>query len=319
MQAPTGLDHIPAMTTAAERECYYRLVREALAAPSPGAIVELGAWLGASTAYIAAAVRDSHIDTKVHVFDKFQSKPGHERKVSAFYEKAGTTTIPIGPSLEQFRANLGELMRHVRVQRGQIEALEWDGGPISVLITDAPKRVPAISAVLTRLREAIVPGTIMAWQDFCHFPSYEIPACLYRLRDHLELVDAVVPGTTLVFRVKSQWTAEEVSLQALSLHRWSAAEIVEAWDWWLANGVPAEKAALFRCGAAMFACDIGLSGEAVAALAAVKAGEHADVEKKWAYLRENRLDFVRRYAPLFELMNPRPSPATSLRSRMERA
>jgi hypothetical protein len=40
----------------------------------------------------------------------------------------------------------------------------------------------------------------MAWQDFCHFPSYEIPACLYRLRDHLEFVEAVVPGTTLVFR-----------------------------------------------------------------------------------------------------------------------
>jgi hypothetical protein len=209
-------------------QCYYRLVREALAAGEPGpsaplgagAIVELGAWLGASTAYIAAAIRDSGSDKKVHVFDKFQSKPGHERKVSAFYEKHGTTSIPIGPSLEQFRANLGELMRHVRVQRGQIEAMEWDpapdghGGPIAVLITDAPKRVPAISAVLTRLREAIVaasPGTIMAWQDFCHFPSYEIPACLYRLRDHLELVEAVVPGTTLVFRVKSQWTAEEVS------------------------------------------------------------------------------------------------------------
>jgi hypothetical protein len=52
----------------------------------------------------------------------------------------------------------------------------------------------------------------------------------------------------------------------------------------------------------MFACDIGIPDAAVAALAVVKAGEHADVEKKWAYLRDSRPDFVRRYAPLFELM-----------------
>jgi hypothetical protein len=299
MQAPTGLNHIPAMTTDAERECYYRLTREAA---GKGSIVELGAWLGASTAYIAAAIRDSGVETKVHVFDKFQSKPGHEKKVSAFYKKQGVTRIPIGPSLEQFRANLGELMRHVRVHKGQIEAMEWEDWPISLLVTDAPKRVPAISAVLTKLRTSIQPGTIMAWQDFCHFPSYEIPACLYRLRDHLELVEAVVPGTTLVFRVKSQWAAEEVSLEALALSRWTAKEIDEAWQWWLANGVPAEKAALFRCGAAMFACDIGIPDAAVGSLSIVKAGEHADVEKKWAYLRTNRPDFVKRYAPLFELM-----------------
>lgn len=311
MQAPTGLNHIPAMTTDAERECYYRLTREALV-PSPasdgsaedrqGSIVELGAWLGASTAYIAAAIRDSGGDTKVHVFDKFQSKAGHERKVQAFYKKQGTTAIPLGPSLEQFRSNLGELVRHVRIHKGLIEQMEWDDSPISLLITDAPKRVPAISAVLTRLRKAIRPGTIMAWQDFCHFPSYEIPACLYRLRDHLELVEAVVPGTTLVFRVKSQWTAEEVSLDALALNRWTPEDVCVAWLYWADGRVPPEKLDLFNCGAAMFMCDIGHPARAAALLGDIKAGAHADVAKKWAYLRENRPDFVKRYAPLFELM-----------------
>ena len=61
---------IPAMTTDAERECYYRLAKDAA---GKGAVVELGAWMGASTAYIAAGIRDSGVPVKVHVYDKFQS------------------------------------------------------------------------------------------------------------------------------------------------------------------------------------------------------------------------------------------------------
>jgi hypothetical protein len=292
------LNHIPAMTTDAERECYYRLVRENAA---KGAVVELGAWLGASTAYIAAAMRDAGVSAKAQVYDKFQSKPGHEKKVRAFYAKQGTTDIPQGPCLEQFLANLGPLSAHVDVHRGQIEEMAWTGEPIAVLITDAPKRVPAISAVLTTLREALRPGAVMAWQDFCHFPSYEIPACLYRLREHIEFVEAVVPGTTLVFRVKSQWSAEEVSLDALALERWTPEEVYSAWTYW-AQFVAPEKFELFRCGVAMFLCDIGHPSKGAEWLRCVRDDAEAEIAKKWDYLRETRPDFVKRYAPLFDVM-----------------
>jgi hypothetical protein len=292
MQAPA----IPAMTTDAEREFYYRLVREGV---GKGAIVEFGAWLGASTAYIASAIRDSGFATKAHVYDKFQTRPGHVRKVSEFYARQGKP-IPTGPSLDQFKANLGPLLDYVNIHHGQIEHMTWDGEPIAVLITDAPKRVPAISPVLTTLRDAMIPGvTVMAWQDFCHFPSYEIPACLYRLRHHLEFVESVVPGTTLAFRVASKWSAEEVSLEALSLERWTAEEVYKAWEYWAAF-VPPEKANLFICGAAMFLCDIGYPHEAGDVLAA--AERSPDVVRKWDYLRANRPDFVARYAPLFKMM-----------------
>jgi hypothetical protein len=297
MPAPEGLNTIPAMTTDAERELYYRLAFEGA---GKGEIVELGAWMGASTAYIAAGIRDSGYAVKAKVYDKFQSKAGHVRKVAEFYSKKGIDKVPIGPCVEQFRENLGPLFAYVDAYRGQIEDMVWTGGNISVLITDAPKRVPAISAVMTTLREALQPGAIMAWQDFCHFPSYEIPACLYRLRDHIEFVEAVVPGTTLAFRVTSQWTAEEVSREALALHKWTPDEIATAWAYWLDGKVPAEKAALFRCGAAMFLCDIGHKAEAAETLKAVR--HFADVEKKWDYLRRNRADFVTRYAPLFDVM-----------------
>lgn len=290
---------IPAMTTDAEREFYYRLVKENA---HKGAVVEFGAWLGASTAYIAAGMRDAGVEHKAHVYDKFLSKQGHVEKVKAFYAKRGIDKAPVGPCLEQFKANLGPLMAHVEPHKGQIEDMEWSGEPIAVLVTDAPKRVPQISAVLTELRSALQPGAIMAWQDFCHFPSYEIPACLYRLRDHIEFVEAVVPGTTLAFRVTSQWTAQEVSREALALNRWTVDEIKSAWAYWSSSNIPTEKLGLFACGAAMFMCDIGKPSDGAELLRVVKAERGHEIAEKWKYLRTARPDFRVRYAPLFEIM-----------------
>jgi hypothetical protein len=294
----TGVPPIPAMTTDAERECYYRLAKEAA---GKGAIVELGAWLGASTAYIAAGIRDSGVRTKAHVYDQFQSKPGHVAKVKAFYDRQGVENVPVGPTFEQFQKNLGPLLDYVTPHQGRIEKISWCRAPIALLVSDAPKRVPAISAVLTEFREALTPGSVMAWQDFCHFPSYEIPACLYRLRDHLEFVEAIVPGTTLVFRVKSKWDWREVSEDALSLSRWDSSEITKAWLYWF-DVVPQEKFGLFDCGAAMFLCDLGLHQDAVIWLDTVYRHHAGAIIPKWRYLKANRADFVIRYQPLFDYL-----------------
>lgn len=302
MQASvTGRPPIPAMTTDAERECYYRLAMEAA---GNGAIIELGAWLGASTAYIAAGIRDSGANAKAHVYDKFQSKPAHAAKVKLFFDREGIDPIPVGHARKAFESYLGPLLKHVEVHEGQIETIISSREPIALMVTDAPKRVKAISAVLTRLRKPIVPGTVLAWQDFGHFPSYEIPACLWRIRKHIEVVEAIVPGTTVVFRVKSQWHADEVSEQAFALKAWTPQEIDAAWAEWLTD-VPAEKAALFRSGQPLFLCDIGHADEATLRLKRILDDASNDVLPKWRYLHSVRPDLVARYKPLFDLLEAR--------------
>lgn len=294
-----AMPHIPAMTTEAERRAYYRFAREGA---ERGAIVELGAWLGASSAWIAAGMRDSGTGHKAHVYDRFLSKPGHAAKVKAFYDNhGGAGEMALGDCERQFMDNLGPLAEYVEVHRGEIAEIAWAGGPIAVLVTDAPKRVPEISAVLTRLRKTLVPGSIMAWQDFCHFPSYEIPAALYRIRDRIEFLEAVVPGTTLAFRVTSQWEAKEVTRDALAVRSWGAEEIGAAWNYWLAF-VPHEKRALFRCGAALFLCDIGEPARGVETLKAVFASEPDAILPKWRYLQDKREGLVSRYRPLFDYL-----------------
>jgi hypothetical protein len=285
----TGVPPIPAMTSEAERQCYYRLTREA-----EGAVIEFGAWLGASTAYMAAAAREK--GGKVHTYDKFETKKSHAKLVRQFRDKHGNgSEYPDAHS--HFLANVGPLIKHIVVHNGRIEAERWGNEPIGLIVFDAPKRVKAISAVLTNFRKGIHEGTIMAWQDFCHFPSYEIPASLYRLRKHLEFTEAVLPGSTMVFRVKSRWKAEEVTREALT--GWTPAEIEAAWEYW-GCFVPQQKDLLFRCGQAMFLSDIGHTKEAVAVLDRVLSFNSPTVRDKWEYLRGARPDFFVRYRPLFD-------------------
>lgn len=284
------------MTSDAERLAYYELARENA---GKGAIIELGAWLGASTAYIAAGIRDSVVRNKVHVFDRFIWNPQHAVKQRAWNGDKSYPEIPINGSLENiFRGNMGPLLEFVEPHPGEISKMEWPGGKIALLITDAPKRVPEISRVLTILASAMQPGTIMAWQDFSHFASYDIVACLSRLSDNLVFVRHVDPGTTAIFEVTKPWTAHQVSREAFDLHDWTPNEIEACWDAWLPL-IPQATRARFSCGAAMFLCDIGAIDRAVMRLRKIAATDSEQIMPKWRYFRQHRSDLVKRYAPLF--------------------
>src|SRR6185436_17601925 len=72
---PESAQNIPAMTTLDERLAYYKMVK---GCAGNGAIIELGTWLGAATAYIAAGIRDSGVGTRAQVYDRFRWDPAHE-------------------------------------------------------------------------------------------------------------------------------------------------------------------------------------------------------------------------------------------------
>lgn len=286
----THVPPIPAMTSEVERQCYYRLASEA-----EGAVIEFGAWMGASTAYIAAAMRD-HGKGKMHTYDKFQVKKGHVKKVREFNAKHGIQSdVQVGDAFPLFERNMGPLMEYIEPHKGSIESAKWGDDPIGLIVNDALKRVPALSAVLTNFRGGIREGTMTAWQDFCHFPSYETPASVYRLRDHFEFVESA--GPTMVFRVKSAWP----QISRSSLEGWTPEEVNQAWDYWK-EIVHTDRLALFMCGKAMFLTDMGVVRPAISTLeAAIASGEDV-VLKKWRYLRKSRPDFVIRYRPLFDVV-----------------
>lgn len=299
---PPGADGIPAMTTTAEREAYYRLARDLTVT---GAVIEMGAWLGASTVYIAAGIKDSGASRTLHVYDRWAWDPSHTRKVKAWTKDhlgAGYRAGPIPDANSMFAtfgANLGPLIELVDVHRGEITNVLWRGGPIAMMVMDAPKRRKEISRVLTALGPSVQPGAKMAWQDFAHFPSYEIVACLHRLQDYLTFDEGIAPGTTAIFTVKRPWPASAVYEAAFSAASWSGEEIKSAWEAWTRR-LPAYQRPRFRCGAALFLCDIGHASAGRALLREILAECGAEVLPKWRYLREHRGNLASRYAPLFE-------------------
>lgn len=295
---PQGADAIPAMTTTAEREAYYLLARYATA---PGSIVEMGAWLGASTAYIAAGIKDSGIARKLHVYDRWVWDPSHTRKVKDWrkdHKKSGD--MPDANSmLGTFKANLGPLIDLVEIHRGEISQVFWRGGAIALLVFDAPKRRREISRALGTFGPSIAAGSKMAWQDFAHFPSYEIVACLHRLTGYIEFDEGIAPGTTAVFTVRKPWPTNAVSEAAFSPSAWTHDEILATWEAY-ARKLPEATRARFRCGAALFLCDIGMPTEGRAVLRQILKGSAPEVLPKWRYLAEHRSNLATRYAPLFE-------------------
>lgn len=290
LDLPDSARSIPAMTTEAERQCYYRLTREQ---SGRGAVVELGAWLGASTAYIAAGMRDSGVANRVHVYDRFVWKP------SSHDVKAGG---PIRTTqLEAFKQYLGPLLNHVDVHVGEVSRVKWTGGNVSLLICDAPKRVPEIASVLAAFSKAMTADSLMVWQDFGYFPSYDIPAVLTCLRSHVEFVEGVYPGTTAVFRVIEPWHAKNVSASALDLRSWTPAEVEAEWDAWEPR-LPEPMRPRFACGAAMFLCELGAVDRARHRLSAIVKAHGDEVLPKWRYLITERASLMQRYQPLVEVI-----------------
>lgn len=287
---PDSARAIPAMTTEAERLSYYKWTLDR--APH-GAVVELGAWLGASSAFIAAGMRDAGVATKAQVYDRFVWKPSSHDK------KAGGA---IGVSqLQAFRNYLGPLLSYVDVHSGEVTKLVWRGGEVALLICDAPKRVPEIASVLGTFATSLKPGAIMAWQDFGYFPSYDIPAAMMRLEAHVDFVEAIYPGTTAVFRVTTPWTGQAVSAAALALNRWTPDEVEARWDQW-SDRLPEPMRPRFACGAAMFLCDLGAVDRAKRRLSAIVEQHPDEVLPKWRYLIAERASLMTRYRPLVEVV-----------------
>ncbi len=281
-----GAREIPAMTTEAERFVSYHLAKNAA---GHGAICEIGTWLGAATAYIAAGIRDSGIAQKVHAYDRFRWMPNHDAKAGGPLER---------PMIEQFKLNLGPLMEFVEIHAGELINLPWKGGPIAFLAADGPKKTREISFTLNSFK--VMPGGHMAWQDFGYFPSYELPAAFSKLEDagKVELVDFVYPGTTAVFKVLEPWSESDVSIDALATKRWQPADVMRVWKGW-EERIPEAARPRFMCGAALFLFDQGAQKQAKDLFADLVSKHRPDIVPKWKYLRRAKSSFSVQYAPLY--------------------
>lgn len=276
---------IPAMTSDRERDQFRKLALEA--SSKDGSIVELGAWLGAGTVSIAEGIKESGFERVVHSYDRFLwDQRTHGPKAPG---------LQVSNLFKTYKANLGDLAKFVVPHKGEIEQTVWDGGPIALMICDAPKRLKPIQHVLSSFGTWLQNGSVMAWQDFCFPPAYMIAACLYRLRTHFTVRGGV--DYTITFDITEPWKHEDVNLARLELRTWSADGVVESMQFWR-EALPPDQFVNVMCGATLFLSDLG---HAARGRTLLRPLIHADKELESVLLKikKTRPILANRYAELF--------------------
>lgn len=286
------LPAVPGQISDAEGRYLYGLLSQGYA--GVGGVVEVGCWLGSSTAHLAAGLRDSGRPGVLHTFDRFRWGGQGDNAKSGLNLEPG---CDFQPYMERYIAPLREW---VEVHRATFEEISWGDEPIEILFLDGPKTAQQLSSVLKTLGPGLIPGvSLVVFQDYQHPVSYEVPLAVYRLRHKLEMRHAVQAGGTVAFLASDRLDAREVALDRLTFRKSRKDEAVAAWE---AIREPLEGQARHRLTSAMalHLCDIGETAAAFDALRSVYFDDR--LHAGWqSWQRIARM--AERYRPLFEVYN----------------
>ncbi|MCB9920395.1 MAG: hypothetical protein H6832_18480 [Planctomycetes bacterium] len=192
---------VPAMLEKEERQYLQWVTSEKY--EGWGAIVELGPWVGGSSAALAAGLRAKGRDAIVHSLDCFQW-------ARDYMERTLPENLPNGADFQHiFERETKEFSQWLCPQKVDLLDYEWKGGDIEILFVDAAKSWELLSAILRTFGPHIVPGkTRVIHQDFGHFFTHWLPLVTHSRPDLWEQREAVGRGTTVTFVAKRSLTGD---------------------------------------------------------------------------------------------------------------
>jgi tetratricopeptide (TPR) repeat protein len=189
---PQDVARVPGMLSDEEKRYLYWVARHAF--EGWGAIVDLGPWVGCSSAALAAGLRDRGAETKVHSFDRFEWNRGYMECHLAANLPEGADFMPI------FLRQTAPVKAWIEPQKMDLMRGSWTGGPIEILFVDAAKSWELNNAILQAFGPHLVPGkSRVIQQDFRHFPTVWFPLVFDSRPDVWRQVEAVESGWTVTF------------------------------------------------------------------------------------------------------------------------
>ncbi len=230
---------IPGMTALTERAYLKWHAQEELT--GAGAVVDLGSWLGSTTASLAMGLaanpRRSTRTSMIHAYDQFRWEGWmdiHSPPTRLGPYKPGDSFRP------EFELVVKRWRERIAVHEGDLLQETWRNGPIELLIVDAMKSWELASHIVRELYPALLPtsGHLMH-QDFSHCFTPWIPLISYRLIDFLVPARDIPRSESLVFRVASA-VPPRASRFELGRSSFDDFEIEQAFRHWL-DVTPAEK------------------------------------------------------------------------------
>jgi hypothetical protein len=191
---PAEVSRIPAMLTEEERQYLCWLTAERYS--GQGAVVDLGPWLGGSSAALACGLAGRRDGARVHSLDLFawsehyMSRAVAGRNLPALAE--GGDFLPL--FLEQTRP----FAARIAPRRVDLLQARWSDGPIEILFVDAAKSWALLSAILRAFGPSLQPGqSRIVLQDFRDWRTHWLPLVFAGRPDLFAEVESVARGTTV--------------------------------------------------------------------------------------------------------------------------
>lgn len=188
---------VPTMLHPQEQKLYYWLTRNGIG--RAGAVVDLGCFVGGSTARLAQGLADAGGNAIIHAFDRFTADPKtkqtflYDRGVPAF---DGENMLPVAQRL------LAPWQDHIRLHVGEIQDIGWNpaDGPIALMLLDACKRTEWTDYTAETFYPHLIAGqSVISHQDFLQWNQFWLPPHMLLMADYFEPL-AFVRGTSLLFR-----------------------------------------------------------------------------------------------------------------------
>ena len=197
-----------------ERKLLYQLARYTYT--GEGAVVELGAFCGASTCCLAAGIKDNPRAAGRHV-DSYDCFIASELYLVDFIRKHFGETLDIGQSFASiFRRATAEFADLIEVHTGDLLEQSWPSGmPIEILFVDVAKTLALSGKVLTEFVANLTPGrSIVIHQDFYHPTAFYLPVVMDFLMDHFSIIEAG-RDWSVVFRLETAIPQEKLRIASL--------------------------------------------------------------------------------------------------------
>jgi len=181
----------------------------------PGAVVDLGSWLGSTTVPLALGMAQrprGAPSVRIRAYDRFVWEPWMNDFVAGgHFHDDYQPGDDFRPALERA---LGPHGRLVDIHTADLRTERWDRGPIEMVVVDAMKSWDLARNILAEFLTAVVPGGVIFHQDFAHYHTPWIHLIGYRLRDQLELYYDVPNSGGAAFRVVSSLDGIETATLA---------------------------------------------------------------------------------------------------------
>lgn len=159
---------------------------EAAKVRPPGCIVEVGPWLGANTAQMAAGTADQPTPAPIHAYDLFTARGDEVRKAAAHGLEIteGDDTRPLVRSL------IAPFGGQVTLHKGDVLNTSWDGTPIALYVDDAAKTPTNFYHVMKTFAPSFVPGvTVVVLMDYGYWRKLRKPGQQRRFRVQQDLFE----------------------------------------------------------------------------------------------------------------------------------